>query len=87
MRAPLSEIEPERLGVSMCTRGEAVSAASRVMVWAGTLPAWLGACGTAPGAGGLCGSLAPGVCWGMAGGCWVCACCWICFCLSMCGTP
>src|SRR5262249_2041087 len=31
MRAPLSEIEPERLGVSMRTRGEAASAASRVV--------------------------------------------------------
>jgi len=32
MRPPLSEIEPDRLGVSMCTRGDAASAASRVMV-------------------------------------------------------
>ena len=39
MRAPLSAIEPARLGVSMRTRGEAASAASRVMIWPGALPA------------------------------------------------
>ena len=31
MRPPLSAIEPERLGVSMRTRGESASAASRLM--------------------------------------------------------
>src|SRR5262245_63089200 len=42
MRPPLSEIEPERLGVSMRTRGEAASAASRLMVCGVMVPPWGG---------------------------------------------
>src|SRR5919202_188870 len=38
MRPPLSAIEPERLGVSMATRGLLASAASRVSGTAGVVP-------------------------------------------------
>ena len=50
MRAPLSDSEPERLGVSIRTRGEAASAASRVNVW-GAMLVPPGACGAVPGLG------------------------------------
>ena len=51
MRPPLSAIEPERSGVSMRTRGDWASAASRVNAWAAAGCA--GACGVAPGAAGV----------------------------------
>ena len=93
MRAPLSAIEPATFGVSMRTRGDAASAASRVMIWPGALPGRPGACGVAPGTacGGapVCG-VDPGCCAGAPGGCCErsCACCcWICFCFSICGMP
>src|SRR5262249_32374117 len=66
MRPPLSEIEPERLGVSMRTRGAAASAASRLMVCGATVPPWAGACRAVPRAGGVCGSR-PGL-WRRGGG-------------------
>ncbi len=51
MRAPLSEIEPVSVGVSILTRGEAASAASRVS--AVTVPGAPGTCGVGAGCGGL----------------------------------
>ena len=82
MRPPMRASEPVRRGVSMRTRGEATSAASRVTV--GAALGTPGACGTVPGA--TCG-VAPGC--ALAGGCcdWVCCCCCWASCLwrSSCG--
>ncbi len=77
MRPPLSAIEPDSVGVSIRTRGEARSASSRLLVWAGTVPG--GAGGAVPG-----GAGAPGCCGAPGAGC-DCGC--ACFCFSSCGMP
>jgi hypothetical protein len=87
MRPPFSAIEPFSFGVSMATRGDCASAASRVRPAEGAP----GAVGTAVGApvpgavAGACG--APGAAdpgWGTVGGvvCWASR---SCFCLSASG--
>src|SRR5262245_49463770 len=88
MRPPLRLIDPPTRGVSMATRGDALSAASRVRVWPGTTPgvgaAWPGAGCVVVGAGCPVGAGAPGC---GAGVVWVCCCCFCCCCCCIDGRP
>ncbi len=69
------------------TRGEAASAASRVIGWAGTPAGCPGACGVAPGTDWV-GAVVGGAGEPGAGGTRSCACCCcICRCFSTCGRP
>ena len=86
MRPPLRLIEPATRGVSMPRRGEALSAASRVIVWPGTTAGvgvtWPGV-GCAVGAGCPVGAGAPGCGTDVVGcGCVCCCCCCCCCCID-----